>query len=103
MTRKTLAILFGISLFLSFSVQAGHPGKHDNKHHHGQVKKHHGHHQHHPRDHPWRGRQYARHDRYGRYAQSYVRPRFELGVQFAYSPDGAMIIYQPYLNGNIRY
>ncbi len=52
MTRKTLAIIFGISLFLSFAVQAGHPGKHGNKHHHGHVKKHHGHHQHHPRDSP---------------------------------------------------
>lgn len=103
MTRKTLIILFGISLFLSFSVQAGHAGKHDKQHRYGHVKKHHGHHQYHSRDRHWRGCQHARHDRYGRHAQSYVRPRFELGARFAYSPDGGIIIYQPYLNGNIRY
>ena len=103
MTRKILITLFGISLFLSFSVQAGHRGKHDRQHHHGHVYKHHGHDHHHSRDHHWRGRQHARHDRHGRYAQRYTRSRFVLGAQFAYSPDAAMIIYEPYLNGNIRY
>jgi ABC-type nickel/cobalt efflux system permease component RcnA len=103
MTRKTLIIVFGISLFLSFSVQAGHRGKHDKQHHHGHVEKHHGHHQHHSHDHHWRGCRHVSNERYGRYAQSHVRPHVELGAQFTYSPDGAMIIYQPYLHGSVRY
>ena len=103
MTRKSLIVLFCISLLLSFSAQAGHRDKHYKKQHYGHVKKHHRHHQHHARDHHWRGCRHVRHDHYVRYARPYVRPHFELGAQFAYSADGTMIIYQPYLHGNVGY
>jgi len=102
MNRKTLITLIGVSLFLSFSVQAGHRDKTYKQHHYGHVKKHHGH-QHHSRNHHWRGSRHHRHDHYGIYAQAYVRPHFETGARYTYSADGRLIIYQPYLHGNGGY
>ena len=103
MKMKTLVITVAISLFLSSAVQAGHKGKHDNHHYYGHQKKHHGHHKHHHGHKHWRGSHHGGHIRHGGYAEVHVRPHFELSAQFGYARQGAVVVYQPYLYGSVRY
>lgn len=109
MIRVTLIILLGLSIFVSFSAQAGNRHGHYNKHHGGHNHKHQRHHNrhhgHHKYSHGARGYRY-RHDSYygyGRYPRAYAVPNVPRGTRYGYSASGALIVYQRHPYRDHRY
>lgn len=112
MTRITLVILLGLSIFVSFSAQAGSRNGHYNKHHGVHHKKHQRHQRHHNRHH---GQHYYSHGArghrhrydsyysYSMYPRMYAVPNLPLGTRYGYSASGALIVYQPYPYTDHRY
>lgn len=115
MTKITLALLLGLSIFVSVPVQAGGRNAHHDNHQYQLCNKHHRHHNKHNRHHNRHHRQsyardhqgyrggHVRHERHGRYTRSYPEPRFLPGPRYATSGGEFVIVYQPRVEGRIRY
>jgi hypothetical protein len=101
MIRITLIILLGLSIFVSFSAQAGnrngHYNKHQGGHNHKHQRHHNRHHGHHKYSHGARGYRYQQNSYYGYglYPRLYAVPNVPLGTRYGYSASGALIVYQP--------
>ena len=99
MTRTTLILLLGLSMLISFSLQAGDRQWHQHKHKDGHQYKHDGGHyklrggRHH-------GCKHSSHKRYRGQVQFFTIPQVASGTRYGYSVSGTVIVYQPYsLNG----
>jgi hypothetical protein len=99
MTRLTLILLLGLSMLVSFSVQAGnkqwhehtHKNSHQYKHNGGHYKLRKGHHH---------GCKHRSHNQYRGQVQFFTIPQIASGTRYGYSVSGKVIVYKTYtLNG----
>ncbi len=95
MTRITLVILFGLSIFASFPAQAGNRDWHKHTNHSGHHYQHNGDHYqlHRGRHH---GRKNRSHKHYRGQVQFFTLPIVATGTRYGYSASGKVIVFQSY-------
>lgn len=99
MTRTTLLLLFGLSMLVSFSLQAGDRQWHQHNLKDGHHYKHEGGH-YKLRGNRHRGCKHTSHKRYRGQVQFFTIPQIASGTTYGYSVSGQVIVYPSYsLNG----
>ena len=121
MTRMTLILLLGLSMLISFSVQANNRGGHHNNHYKAQQHKFKRHYNKHASRYDRHGRHHNKHFqhhyysnydshyhnnhryRYGSHSGFSSLPHLAPGTRYGYARNGTVIIYQPRYPGDYHY